>query len=179
MKAKFSSSSECVVPVNTFSIQLSPMLLDFLYFQVLPSHLISRDPSIFLMIYLLHESLTDERLWNFHSFVNTIVLDYSESFHGCFMMYSASFLGFIISTKSGFDGITFLFASVILWNLARWRKIFKELDGYDCNEEFVVMVLCYLVLWWSGEFSSSLIPLEGPIKLNGSLQPIKDDSQDV
>ncbi|GKG62729.1 hypothetical protein Tco_0636460, partial [Tanacetum coccineum] len=25
----------------------------------------------------------------------------------------------------------------------------------------------------------ALIPLEGPDKLNGSLQPIKDDSQDV
>ncbi|GKD45314.1 hypothetical protein Tco_1269959, partial [Tanacetum coccineum] len=28
-------------------------------------------------------------------------------------------------------------------------------------------------------FLKALIPLEGPDKLNGSLQPIKDDSQDV
>ncbi|GJZ85729.1 hypothetical protein Tco_0651068, partial [Tanacetum coccineum] len=28
-------------------------------------------------------------------------------------------------------------------------------------------------------FLKALIPLDGPVKLNGSLQPIKDDSQDV
>ncbi|GJW63000.1 hypothetical protein Tco_0114884 [Tanacetum coccineum] len=167
----FSSSLNELSSQNTFLLNCRRMPLDSSFFPVLLPYLFPGFPSISL------PPVT--------SFVLTPLLQKCP----CFVAFVAFHFGFIKTDRTS-DNILKLEedARSAFYIIFKTLKIVvTNLNDVRLYEELVVMVFVVLMVevvvvissvFSDISFSKALIPLEGPNKLNGSLQPIKDDSQD-